>query len=106
MSMKLQSFGTETILQQTNLRGQARSRVGGIYTLETAELFAGGCSCSSIAGPGACYLLLRALSKKASIKKMRQLRMQIQNKLRVAPASDENVDNIKESDWQNLYAKN
>lgn len=43
--------------------------------------------------------------EKVSIKRVRQLRMQIQNELRFAPASTENTDNIKEPDVLNLYAK-
>jgi len=43
--------------------------------------------------------------EKVSIKRVRQLRTQIQNELRTAPTSTETVHNFKEPNDQNLYAK-
>ena len=56
------------------------------------------------------YLLLAIYchehyNEKVSIKRVRQLRTQIQNELRFAPANAENICNIKEPNAQNLYAK-
>ena len=56
------------------------------------------------------YLLLAIYchvhyNEKVSIKRVRQLRTQIQNELRSAPANAENICNIKEPNAHNLYAK-
>jgi len=56
------------------------------------------------------YLLLAIYchehhNEKVSIKRVRQLRTQIQNELRSAPPSTETVYNFKEPNYQNLYAK-
>jgi hypothetical protein len=56
------------------------------------------------------YLLLaiychKHYQEKVSIKRVRQLRMQIQNELRTAPLCAENINDIKEPDLENLYAK-
>jgi len=56
------------------------------------------------------YLLLALYchehhNEKVSIKRVRQLRTQIQNELRAAPPSTETMYNSKEPNYQNLYAK-
>jgi len=56
------------------------------------------------------YLLLAIYchehyNEKVSIKRVRQLRTQIQNELQSAPANAENICNIKEPNAHNLYAK-
>jgi hypothetical protein len=56
------------------------------------------------------YLLLAIYchehhNEKVSIKRVRQLRMQIQNELRSAPSTTKNMYNFKEPNARNLYAK-
>jgi len=56
------------------------------------------------------YLLLAIYcheehNEKVSIRRVRQLRMQIRNELRFMPAHPDTVENVKEPETQNLYAK-
>ncbi|MBN2101186.1 hypothetical protein JW710_04860, partial [Candidatus Dojkabacteria bacterium] len=56
------------------------------------------------------YLLLAIYchenhNEKVSIKRVRQLRIQIQNELRSGPVYPYNIGDLKEPNAQNLYAK-